>query len=278
MREAEEVEGLRLPFSALLPVPGRERPELQKARLVGMQFELELLESLRERVRIPHLLASGGSVESAGRTRGYIEEGHARAIGGRAAHAGVRERVRQPQEAGSADFRFPGSLRLREAIHRHANLSDEVEFEGIASLAESAHEKVAEAFGIKEPRTVIGAGGDKMNVVVLVVAKQARHDLILSAVPQTRQSAPRLRHPPVEAESGRLDASTTRPWHAVSKVYTPFQEGDVLFAKITPCMKNGKFALAIGLVGGRESPRQSTRTRRSRESPDLRTSSQNYGD
>ncbi len=55
----------------------------------------------------------------------------------------------------------------------------------------------------------------------------------------------------VEAESGRLDASKTRPWGSVNKGYTRFQEGDVLFAKITPCMENGKFALATGLVGGR---------------------------
>jgi type I restriction enzyme S subunit len=32
--------------------------------------------------------------------------------------------------------------------------------------------------------------------------------------------------------------------------YTPFQEGDVLFAKITPCMENGKGTHAIGLVNG----------------------------
>src|SRR5437667_4517407 len=32
--------------------------------------------------------------------------------------------------------------------------------------------------------------------------------------------------------------------------YTLFQEGDVLFAKITPCMENGKGTHAIGLVNG----------------------------
>lgn len=55
----------------------------------------------------------------------------------------------------------------------------------------------------------------------------------------------------VEAESGRLDSSSTRAWKEVSKGYTRFQEGDVLFAKITPCMENGKFAIAKGLIGGR---------------------------
>ncbi len=32
--------------------------------------------------------------------------------------------------------------------------------------------------------------------------------------------------------------------------YTPFKENDVIFAKITPCMENGKIALATGLENG----------------------------
>ncbi len=55
----------------------------------------------------------------------------------------------------------------------------------------------------------------------------------------------------VEEESGRLDPSTTKPWSAVKKGYTPFQDGDVIFAKITPCMENGKYAVARGLHGGK---------------------------
>ena len=55
----------------------------------------------------------------------------------------------------------------------------------------------------------------------------------------------------VEAGTGRLDASQARPWKEIKKGYTPFQDGDVLFAKITPCMENGKAALATGLTGGR---------------------------
>jgi type I restriction enzyme S subunit len=52
----------------------------------------------------------------------------------------------------------------------------------------------------------------------------------------------------VEALSGRLDATGVRPWKEVRKGYTRFQEGDVLFAKITPCMENGKAAIARGLT------------------------------
>ena len=43
----------------------------------------------------------------------------------------------------------------------------------------------------------------------------------------------------------------TRPFSKVRKGYTPFAEGDVLFAKITPCMENGKVAVARDLAGGR---------------------------
>lgn len=53
------------------------------------------------------------------------------------------------------------------------------------------------------------------------------------------------------AEEGRgLVAVETRPYRDVAKGYTYFAEGDVLFAKITPCMQNGKHAVARGLHGG----------------------------
>ena len=54
----------------------------------------------------------------------------------------------------------------------------------------------------------------------------------------------------VEKESGRLDASQIRPLRAVRRGYTPFKEDDVIFAKITPCMENGKIALATDLKNG----------------------------
>ncbi|RKH71024.1 hypothetical protein D7X96_09585 [Corallococcus interemptor] len=55
----------------------------------------------------------------------------------------------------------------------------------------------------------------------------------------------------VEEESGRMQPNTHRPWSEVKKGYTLFQEGDVLFAKVTPCMENGKVAIATQLKGGR---------------------------
>lgn len=49
-----------------------------------------------------------------------------------------------------------------------------------------------------------------------------------------------------------MDASTQiRYGDFKKKSLTRFQEDDVLFAKITPCMENGKIAKARGLAGGR---------------------------
>ncbi|MER7271069.1 restriction endonuclease subunit S [Micromonospora sp. WMMD712] len=56
----------------------------------------------------------------------------------------------------------------------------------------------------------------------------------------------------VEAETGRIDASQGKRYGEVkNRSLTPFQEGDVLFAKVTPCMENGKIAVARGLASGR---------------------------
>ena len=54
--------------------------------------------------------------------------------------------------------------------------------------------------------------------------------------------------PAVEAGTGKVDVRETRSFEAVRKGYTPFQKGDVLFAKITPCMENGKMAVVPDLA------------------------------
>ena len=48
---------------------------------------------------------------------------------------------------------------------------------------------------------------------------------------------------------GEITGTHTRA-ASESKGYTLFQEGDILWAKITPCMQNGKSALAKGLLNG----------------------------
>ncbi|MER3424756.1 MAG: hypothetical protein C4293_17600 [Nitrospiraceae bacterium] len=67
-----------------------------------------------------------------------------------------------------------------------------------------------------------------------------RDDLEVSFVPMAA----------VEAGSGRMDVSQTKRLSTVKKGYTPFREGDVLFAKITPCMENGKMAVVPKLTNG----------------------------
>jgi type I restriction enzyme S subunit len=56
--------------------------------------------------------------------------------------------------------------------------------------------------------------------------------------------------PAVDARSGVILNRETRSFGEVKNGYTYFEEGDVLFAKITPCMQNGKHAIATGLIGG----------------------------
>lgn len=56
--------------------------------------------------------------------------------------------------------------------------------------------------------------------------------------------------PAVKAETGEIKLDLLRPWASVKKGYTNFRDGDVLFAKITPCMENGKVALCEGLLRG----------------------------
>ena len=56
--------------------------------------------------------------------------------------------------------------------------------------------------------------------------------------------------PAVKAESGVIDVSEEKLFSEVKKGFTPFQEGDVLFAKITPCMENGKMAIVPKVANG----------------------------
>ncbi|MDY0082405.1 MAG: restriction endonuclease subunit S [Ignavibacteriaceae bacterium] len=54
----------------------------------------------------------------------------------------------------------------------------------------------------------------------------------------------------VEELSGKIDLSDERKFGKVKKGYTYFGEGDVIFAKITPCMENGKIAITTRLKNG----------------------------
>jgi len=51
----------------------------------------------------------------------------------------------------------------------------------------------------------------------------------------------------VDDTEGKIVRQKIRSIQSVYKGYTYFKEGDVLFAKITPCMENGKSAIACNL-------------------------------
>jgi len=54
----------------------------------------------------------------------------------------------------------------------------------------------------------------------------------------------------VEEESGRFEPLGDKKVAEVKKGYTYFCDGDVIFAKVTPCMENGKAAVMKGLTNG----------------------------
>ncbi|NMF82870.1 restriction endonuclease subunit S [Nodosilinea sp. P-1105] len=54
----------------------------------------------------------------------------------------------------------------------------------------------------------------------------------------------------IEEKTGRFNLSDVRQYGKVKKGYTQFANGDLLFAKITPCMENGKVVVVGNLVNG----------------------------
>jgi type I restriction enzyme S subunit len=54
----------------------------------------------------------------------------------------------------------------------------------------------------------------------------------------------------VDEEQGAITDMEVKPYSEVKRGYTYFEEDDVLFAKITPSMENGKAAIARGLIDG----------------------------
>jgi len=54
----------------------------------------------------------------------------------------------------------------------------------------------------------------------------------------------------VDENTGTVAKPDVVPYSKVSTGYTYFEENDVLFAKITPCMQNGKHVIARNLIDG----------------------------
>jgi type I restriction enzyme S subunit len=54
----------------------------------------------------------------------------------------------------------------------------------------------------------------------------------------------------VEELTGKIHLIENRKYGSVKKGYTGFVNGDILFAKVTPCMENGKIAIVDNLTNG----------------------------
>ena len=54
----------------------------------------------------------------------------------------------------------------------------------------------------------------------------------------------------VEKLSGKFDLTNHKRFEAVKNKFTYFEDQDIIFAKITPCMQNGKIAIMNGLKNG----------------------------
>ena len=86
--------------------------------------------------------------------------------------------------------------------------------------------KLGEVAEINPPRSTVASGLDPKAPVTFVP---------MSAVSDTE---------------GRIAAPLVRPFEEVARGFTSFADGDVIFAKITPCMQNGKSAVATDLASG----------------------------
>lgn len=54
----------------------------------------------------------------------------------------------------------------------------------------------------------------------------------------------------VDEVMGAVATLSCEPYSKIKRGYTYFEDGDVIFAKITPCMQNGKHAILSGLIDG----------------------------
>ena len=89
------------------------------------------------------------------------------------------------------------------------------------------------------PRLPIGA----------IATVNPRRDAALRSM-DDRLSATFVPMAAVDETSGTIANPEVKALGELRKGFTPFRDDDVIFAKITPCMENGKSAVARGLVNG----------------------------
>jgi len=74
--------------------------------------------------------------------------------------------------------------------------------------------------------------------------------LTSSEIPGTNTEVTFVPMAAVDEINGNIARPELREYGQVAKGYTSFRENDILFTKITPCMQNGKAAIARGMRGG----------------------------
>ncbi len=113
-------------------------------------------------------------------------------------------------------------------------MAQEETAEIFTSAVEKAFNKAEKKWGVKKLSEVCRINPSKTEL------KNVSDNLEVSFIPMTG----------VDDISGSIIAQEKKSLGKVKKGYTYFKEGDVLFAKITPCMQNGKSAIAENLANG----------------------------
>jgi type I restriction enzyme S subunit len=110
--------------------------------------------------------------------------------------------------------------------------------EQLKSLDELVKSRFIEMFG-NLGEDIFGRGITTLGECTFINPKKSQKiddDVMISFVPM-----------PEVTENGDINGSIIRPYKEVKKGYTYFENGDVLFAKITPCMENGKGCVVKGM-------------------------------
>ena len=133
-------------------------------------------------------------------------------------------------------------IEIKNIINKSQELIDKRK-EQIEALDELVKSQFIEMFG--DPfNDEKGFGTNKLGEVTGVNPKKAEikdldKELLVSFVPMDRVG-----------EKGEFNPEVSKSIGEVYSGFTYFRENDVLFAKITPCMENGKGAVAVNLSNG----------------------------
>ncbi len=123
--------------------------------------------------------------------------------------------------------------KIDKAIELRKKAIEETE-EIFQSTLEEIFSNAEKKWGVKKMEDICYINPNKSEL------KNLSNDLEVSFIPMNA----------VDEITGSIVSQKIKLLGEVKKGYTYFKEGDVLFAKITPCMENGKSAIAKNLVNG----------------------------